>query len=136
MATAKHVAKKMRLLTGRQDQPKSSGMVMQRTNREVHHPSEAQELEKDQPEEIEGVKMADVEKIYTIPLRDVKALPRTKRAPRVHRGHQDLHCTAHEDETGQDWIDTHVNEAIWARGRERPPEQDTRKGGQVPRTRT
>ena len=65
--------------------------------------------------------MADVEKIYTIPLRDVKALPRTKRAPRsiaVIKTYIARHMKTKQDKI---WIDTHVNEAMWARGRERPP---------------
>jgi len=56
MATAKHVAKKMRLLKAGKDQPKSSGMGNAEDEQEVHHPSEAQELEKDQPEEMKVLK--------------------------------------------------------------------------------
>ncbi len=63
----------------------------------------------------------DIERIYTIPLRDVKGLPRTKRAPRsiaVIKKFIARHMKTTEEDV---WIDTPVNEAIWSRGRERPP---------------
>jgi len=63
----------------------------------------------------------DIERIYTIPLRDLKNLPRTKRAPRaiaVIKKFIARHMKTAEVDV---WIDTPVNEVIWSRGRERPP---------------
>jgi large subunit ribosomal protein L31e len=65
--------------------------------------------------------MVDMERIYTIPLRDVKQLPRTKRAPRaiaVVKKFVARHMKTTEEDV---WIDTHVNELLWARGIEKPP---------------
>lgn len=63
----------------------------------------------------------DMERIYTIPLRDVKELPRTKRAPRAIAVIKKF-IARHMKTTEEDvWIDTPVNEVIWSRGRERPP---------------
>ena len=53
-----------------------------------------------------------MERIYTIPLRDVKNVPRTKRSPRAMR---------YIREFIQKHIDTAVNEKIWERGREKIP---------------
>ena len=65
--------------------------------------------------------MADLERIYTIPLRDVKELPRTKRAPRAIAVVKKF-IARHMKTTIDDvWIDTGVNEKIWYRGIEKPP---------------
>ena len=65
--------------------------------------------------------MVDMERIYTIPLRDVKQLPRTKRAPRAIAVVKKF-VARHMKTTEADvWIDTNVNELIWARGIEKPP---------------
>jgi large subunit ribosomal protein L31e len=65
--------------------------------------------------------MADIERIYIIPLRDVKELPRTKRAPRAIAVVKKF-IARHMKTTEEDvWIDTTVNEKIWERGREKPP---------------
>ena len=60
-----------------------------------------------------------MERIYTIPLRDVKNVPRTKRSPKAMRYIREFiqkHMKA-EDVI----IDTAVNEKIWERGREKIP---------------
>ncbi|MCD7781588.1 MAG: 50S ribosomal protein L31e [Methanosphaera sp.] len=60
-----------------------------------------------------------MERIYTIPLRDVKRVPRTKRSPRAMRYIREF-ITKHmkaEDVI----IDTSVNEKIWERGLEKIP---------------
>ena len=60
-----------------------------------------------------------MERIYTIPLRDVKKVPRTKRSPRAMRYIREFiqkHMKA-EDVI----IDTAVNEKIWERGIEKIP---------------
>lgn len=65
--------------------------------------------------------MADLERIYTIPLRDVYDLPRTKRAPRsiaVIKKFIARHMKAEPEDV---WIDTAVNEMVWSRGMEKPP---------------
>jgi len=65
--------------------------------------------------------MPDIERIYTIPLRDVKELPRTKRAPRAIAVVKKFISRHMKTEESDVWIDTAVNEAIWTRGREKPP---------------
>ncbi len=63
----------------------------------------------------------DLERIYTIPLRDVKDLPRTKRAPRAMAVIKKF-IARHMKTTEEDvWIDTSINEKVWSRGREKPP---------------
>ena len=63
----------------------------------------------------------DLERIYTIPLRDVKELPRTKRAPRAIAVIKKF-IARHMKTTEEDvWIDTSINEKIWSRGIEKPP---------------
>ena len=60
-----------------------------------------------------------MERIYTIPLRDVKKVPRTKRSPRAMRYIREFiqkHMKA-EDVI----IDQSVNEKIWERGIEKIP---------------
>ena len=60
-----------------------------------------------------------MERIYTIPLRDVKRVPRTKRSPRAMRYIREFiekHMKA-EDVI----IDQSVNEKIWERGIEKIP---------------
>ena len=60
-----------------------------------------------------------MEIIYTIPLRDVKRVPRTKRSPKAMRYIREFiqkHMKV-EDVV----IATEVNEKIWERGREKIP---------------
>ena len=60
-----------------------------------------------------------MERIYTIPLRDVKRVPRTKRSPKAMRYIREFiqkHMRV-EDVV----IATEVNEKIWERGREKIP---------------
>ena len=65
--------------------------------------------------------MEENERIYIIPLRKTKAVSRTKRAP--HAIQQIRKYVARHMKTEEDkiWIDPPVNEALWNRGRERPP---------------
>ena len=59
----------------------------------------------------------ELERIYTIPLRKIKELPITKRAPRALREIRKFvskHMKVDEDSI---WIDPPVNEKIWERGR-------------------
>lgn len=68
--------------------------------------------------------MADdlVERVYNVPLRAAtRRVPRpkrTQRAIRAIREHVARHMKATEDDV---WIDSPINEAIWAKGREKPP---------------
>ncbi len=69
--------------------------------------------------------MADddyIERVYTIPIRKhTKRVPRPKRSKRAVqavREHVARHLKADEDDV---WIDTPINEALFGRGREKPP---------------
>ena len=58
-----------------------------------------------------------MERIYTIPLRDVKRVPRTKRSPKAMKYIREFiqkHMKA-EDVI----IDQAINEKVWERGREK-----------------
>ncbi len=59
------------------------------------------------------------ERIYVVPLRKVKAVPRGKRAPRAMREVRAF-LTKHT-KTAVIIIDQSVNEHVWARGIEKPP---------------
>jgi large subunit ribosomal protein L31e len=61
------------------------------------------------------------ERIMTIPLRKVISVPRKKRAPRAVRAIKEYvmrHMKAGPEDI---WIDARVNEAVWARGIQKPP---------------
>lgn len=61
------------------------------------------------------------ERIIVVPLRKVLIAPRTKRAPRaikLIRSHVARHMKINEDDV---WLDTPINESIWKRGIENPP---------------
>ena len=61
------------------------------------------------------------ERIITVPLRKVLDAPRTKRAPRaikIIKSHIAQHMKMDEEDI---WLDTPINEAIWKRGIENPP---------------
>ncbi len=63
----------------------------------------------------------DEERIITVPLRKVQDVPRTKRAPKaikIVKKHVARHMKADVEKV---WIFKDLNEAIWARGREKPP---------------
>jgi len=68
--------------------------------------------------------MADTEeeeRIYKIPLRVVKTVPRTKRAKRAVTEVKHFISRHMKTELENVWLDNPVNEAIWARGIENPP---------------
>ena len=61
------------------------------------------------------------ERIIVVPLRKVLIAPRTKRAPRaikLIRRHIAQHMKIAEEDV---WLDTPINEAIWQKGIESPP---------------
>ena len=61
------------------------------------------------------------ERIIIVPLRKLADIPRTQRAKRavkLVRSHIARHMKVDEENV---WIDNPVNEALWARGREKPP---------------
>ena len=63
----------------------------------------------------------ETEQIYTIPLREVKKAPRWKRSKRAVvevRKYLARHMKADPEEIR---LDSSLNEAIWARGSQRPP---------------
>ena len=63
----------------------------------------------------------DEERIITVPLRDAKKAPRTRRAPRAIKAIRE-HIVRHMRARSEDvWIDPKINEALWRRGIERPP---------------
>ncbi len=65
--------------------------------------------------------MADIERIYTIPLSDARKVPRWKRAEsaaRKVRAFLAKHLKTDPDEVK---IDTSVNEKLWERGSMKPP---------------
>ncbi|MDI6855264.1 MAG: 50S ribosomal protein L31e [Candidatus Thermoplasmatota archaeon] len=63
--------------------------------------------------------MAEEEVIYTIPLGTYK--PRTKRAESAIRDIRDF--ISRKLKSNNIWIDTHLNELIWARGCKRMPKK-------------
>lgn len=66
--------------------------------------------------------MPEETRVFTIPLRDVKRVPRTKRAPKaikIIRAYMKRHMKMKDDD--KLLIDAQVNEAIWARGIQSPP---------------
>ncbi|HID73885.1 MAG TPA: 50S ribosomal protein L31e [Thermoplasmata archaeon] len=63
----------------------------------------------------------EIERIYTIPLRDARTCPRWRRAPRsmkVIRSFVARHMKVDEESI---WIDDSVNERVWLRGAQKPP---------------
>jgi len=61
------------------------------------------------------------ERIMTIPLRVVRTVPRTQRAPRAIKAIRE-HVVRHMKAKTEDvWIDPQINEQLWRRGIERPP---------------
>jgi len=67
--------------------------------------------------------MAEVERIYNVPLGHVKDIPRTKRAPYAIKQIRDF-VVRHMKVDMEDeelYIAPAVNEAVWARGIQKPP---------------
>ena len=67
--------------------------------------------------------MAEVERIYNVPLGHVKNIPRTKRAPYAMKQIRNFvvrHMKVDEEEE-ELYIAPAVNEAVWARGIQKPP---------------
>ncbi len=73
----------------------------------------------------------EIERVYTIPLTITRKVPKTKRAPRAIKEikafieqHMAEDAPVDEDEKGEKkgvWLDSKLNEMIWARGIEKPP---------------
>ena len=61
------------------------------------------------------------ERIYTIPLRKTRSLPRTKRAPHAIKTIKTYIAKHMKSDLEAVWIDPPVNEIIWNQGRESPP---------------
>ena len=64
---------------------------------------------------------------YTIPLRALQRCPRTKRAPKAIKLIKEYVARHRKAEMEDIWIDRDVNELIWARGIEKPPNKVTLK---------
>lgn len=61
------------------------------------------------------------ERVMTVPLRDAKAAPKSERADKamsIVREHLAQHFSVEEDDVR---LDPSINEAVWARGRSKPP---------------
>lgn len=61
------------------------------------------------------------ERVMTIPLRDAKAAPKHERADKamsIVREHLAQHFSVEEDDVR---LDPSINEAVWERGRSKPP---------------
>ena len=65
--------------------------------------------------------MAELERIYTIPLRNAALAPRTRRAKRAMSEVKIFMARHMKTEEDKVWVDNPVNEAIWARGIQKPP---------------
>jgi len=66
----------------------------------------------------------EVERIYTIPLREARRAPRTQMARRAIeeiRTYVRRHLGAKGEKPSPVWIDFRLNEAVWARGLKRAP---------------
>ncbi|UCH89658.1 MAG: 50S ribosomal protein L31e [Thermoplasmata archaeon] len=61
------------------------------------------------------------ERIYTIPLRKTKNVPRPKRAPHAIRTIKQYVAKHMKSDLKAVWIDPPVNEMIWSQGIEGPP---------------
>ncbi|MBE6525426.1 MAG: 50S ribosomal protein L31e [Candidatus Methanomethylophilaceae archaeon] len=69
----------------------------------------------------------EIERIITIPLRATKMAPRSRRAKRAVKEVREFimrHMKADEDKV---WLDTALNEKLWARGIQNPPSRITVK---------
>jgi len=73
----------------------------------------------------------EIERVYTIPLKVTKQIPRTKRAPRAikeikefikkHMAEELPEEEGEKSEQKDVWVDYKLNELIWSRGIENPP---------------
>ena len=71
--------------------------------------------------------MAENERIYNIPLRDVKNVSRNRRANyaiKLIRSFIAKHMKVPEENV---WIDNKINEEVWKRGIQKPPSKITVK---------
>jgi len=64
---------------------------------------------------------------YTIPLRALLKTPRTKRAPKAIKLVKEYVAKHRKADMKDIWIDQDVNEFIWSRGIEHPPNKITLK---------
>ncbi len=64
--------------------------------------------------------MADIERIYTIPLKGGRLVPRTKRAPWAINQVKKF-VSRHFKEHSRIWIDPDLNKYLWERGKKRIP---------------
>ncbi len=81
--------------------------------------SKTQALETEHPQGL--IDMADIERIYTIPLSDARKVPRWKRAEsaaRKVRAYLAKHLKTDLEEVK---LDKTINEKIWERGSMKPP---------------
>jgi large subunit ribosomal protein L31e len=63
----------------------------------------------------------EITRIMMVPLRVVRTVPRTKRAPRAIKAIRE-HVVRHMKAKTEDvWIDPLVNEVLWRRGIQKPP---------------
>jgi large subunit ribosomal protein L31e len=65
--------------------------------------------------------MAEVERVYVVPLRVTKRVPRTHRAERAVTEVKKFVARHMKAESEKVWLDNPLNEAIWARGMQKPP---------------
>jgi large subunit ribosomal protein L31e len=73
----------------------------------------------------------EIERVYTVPLKITKNVPKTKRAPRAIKEikefvarHMAEESADEEEEKGEKkgvWLDSKLNEVIWSQGIEKPP---------------
>jgi large subunit ribosomal protein L31e len=61
------------------------------------------------------------ERIYTIPLREVRDVPKPKRAPYAIKYIKKYIAKHMKTDIDMVWIDTVVNERLWECGRQHPP---------------
>lgn len=64
---------------------------------------------------------SELERLYTIPLRRAKWVPRSYRAKRAVNEIRSFVARHMKADIEKVWIDNPVNEAIWSRGIEKPP---------------
>jgi len=69
--------------------------------------------------------MDENERIMNIPLKDTKAVPRSKRANRAIKEIREYVARHMKVDDDYVWIDTGVNELIWSRGIQKPPTKVT-----------
>ncbi|MGQ0534745.1 MAG: 50S ribosomal protein L31e [Methanobacteriota archaeon] len=63
----------------------------------------------------------ELERLYTVPLRVVKRVPRKTRAERAVKAVRQFVARHMKADPEKVWLDNPVNEVLWARGREKPP---------------